>query len=928
MNTAAQLGLARGHRRRWDAFAVVVALVAGFVSLGSVRQAAEAGVPFTSGMVSIVFDDNDKSQFEIAKPELDRRGWKATFYVHAGLLEEANPCCITATQFRTLWQAGHQLAAHTVSHEPLLAISDHAARIDQLVRGPQIITQLTGAPAAQDFATPFGYYDPTTLGEIKQYYRSQRGISAGVNYKDTDPFELASVLVDRDRKLDFVQPFLNKARDRRGWMILTMHDIAATQGPAGGIYQNQITTAYFIQLMDAIAASGLRVVTVGQAMAEMGPKQAPLPGRVIYQDDVIQTGYLNFSYGVHDLSSTEQAHSGTSSIMLEPDGFSGIQLFHPNTPAADYEALEFWINGGATGGQTLFVKVSDYTPSVPVVERSVADILGGPIQANTWQKVRVAVPASQHLNILKISTGDNFQPDQPKVFIDDIVLIPKSNTPTSTTTTTLGGTTGVQKTGAITPVGPSRLLDSRPTGVTVDGQNQAVGVRPAGQVYELQVTGRAGVPADAIAAVLNVTVTSPEAAGYVTLFPCGAPLPNASTVNFNAGDTVANLSITRLGTPGGKVCLYSSVATHVIVDVNAYFPGGASYSSIPPVRILDSRPNSTTVDGQSQAIGKLANNQTVELQIGGRAGVPANAGAVALNVTDVEATDGGYVTVYPCGTRPNASNLNFNAGQAVANLAVVKLDATGKVCLFTSTSSHLIVDLSGFYPAAAAFAPLTPSRLLDTRPGATTADGQGQAGGKLAAGQEIQVVVSGRLGIPAGALTAMLNITVADPGGSGYLTVYPCGTARPNSSNLNHGAGQTIANSVAARIGGGGRVCIYTFAATHLIVDTPLAAQLQMVTCTGGRNRVAGTLPSTLRMACMASGVPRNRRNFATMGDTRARGSDETCHNNWIGVSITGSTTSELLVMLGWARYSTAAAMPMPCPAAASADDGLENTFT
>ena len=75
---------------------------------------------------------------------------------------------------------------------------------------------------------------------------------------------------------------------------------------------------------------------------------------------------------------------------------------------------------------------------------------------------------------------------------------------------------------------PVRLLDSRsPGSATVDGTFQGIGVRGAGTTTELQVAGRGGVDGDAEAAVLNVTVTGAQAGGFITVYPCGSPLPNA-----------------------------------------------------------------------------------------------------------------------------------------------------------------------------------------------------------------------------------------------------------------------------------------------------------------------------------------------------------------------------------------------------------------
>ncbi len=120
---------------------------------------------------------------------------------------------------------------------------------------------------------------------------------------------------------------------------------------------------------------------------------------------------------------------------------------------------------------------------------------------------------------------------------------------------------------------PARLLDTRtdPSSSTVDGQGLGAGLAAAGSVTEIQVTGRAGVPADAAAVALNVTVTDAQAAGYVTVFPCGSPRPTASTLNFVTGSTIPNGAIAKIGV-NGKVCLYANNATDLIADVTGYFP--------------------------------------------------------------------------------------------------------------------------------------------------------------------------------------------------------------------------------------------------------------------------------------------------------------------------------------------------------------------
>ena len=79
------------------------------------------------------------------------------------------------------------------------------------------------------------------------------------------------------------------------------------------------------------------------------------------------------------------------------------------------------------------------------------------------------------------------------------------------------------------------------------------------------------MPADASAAVLNVTVDDARAEGFITVFPCDSPQPLTSNLNYLAGSTVPNLVISKIAADG-TVCLFTNAATHLVVDVNGYFP--------------------------------------------------------------------------------------------------------------------------------------------------------------------------------------------------------------------------------------------------------------------------------------------------------------------------------------------------------------------
>ena len=238
---------------------------------------------------------------------------------------------------------------------------------------------------------------------------------------------------------------------------------------------------------------------------------------------------------------------------------------------------------------------------------------------------------------------------------------------------------------------PARLLDTRTSGNKV-GKTDGTGTP-----YELTVAGVSGVPSTGVAAVaLNVTVVDGEATdvgGYVTVYPCGTR-PDSSNLNFVNGQTVPNAVVAPLSN-AGKVCFYVYGKAHLLADVSGYITAGFTALSA-PTRLLDTR-------GSGNKVGKTDGTGTAyELTVAGSSGLPAagTLGTVAMNVTvvDGEATDvGGYVTVYPCGTRPNSSNLNFVNGQTVPNAVIASVSNAGKVCFYVYGKAHLLVDVAGYF---------------------------------------------------------------------------------------------------------------------------------------------------------------------------------------------------------------------------------------
>ena len=254
----------------------------------------------------------------------------------------------------------------------------------------------------------------------------------------------------------------------------------------------------------------------------------------------------------------------------------------------------------------------------------------------------------------------------------------------------VGGYYSASAVGRYMPVSPVRLMDSR------DGIGTPS--RLAGfQVVELPVVGVAGVPTNASAVALNVTGIQPTFDAYITAFPCGA-IPSTSSLNPGAGQVTPNLVIAQVS-PAGTVCFFTNTDIDLVVDVVGYVSTGGKNRFTPstPFRFTDTRDSSRPEVSAGQGGTRLAPGQTLVVQIAGVRGVPSAARAISANLTVVDANDRGFVTAFPCGEVPTASNVNYEFATAVANAAELPLSATGAICIYSSNSAHVIIDVNGWW---------------------------------------------------------------------------------------------------------------------------------------------------------------------------------------------------------------------------------------
>jgi hypothetical protein len=379
--------------------------------------------------------------------------------------------------------------------------------------------------------------------------------------------------------------------------------------------------------------------------------------------------------------------------------------------------------------------------------------------------------------------------------------------------------------GAYVAVTPFRLVDTR-TGAT-DPATYAGKTLVGATSLNVQVTGTGLVPAGSSAAVLNVTVTNTTQPGFLTVYPTGNTLPVVSNLNFTAAETVANLVTVPLSSTGMATIYNSAGSSDIVVDVEGYYTstpptnGAGLYNAISPVRVL----------GALGFGAPVAANTSVAVTVAGTAaadGVPSTATAVVLNATAAHGNAASFLTLYPAGvtTMPTASNVNFSAGEAVANRVTVGVGTGGQIEVYNHSGTvDVDIDVNGYYTGVggtgSVFVPLTtPVRITDTR-GATPLNGTPIA----AATSESFNLATALSTIPVTATSVVANFTVISGDASGYLSVYPTSTTvHPVSSSVNWTANEIVPNFTIADTAGTGSVEVYNgpsipAASINLLID-------------------------------------------------------------------------------------------------------------
>ncbi len=323
--------------------------------------------------------------------------------------------------------------------------------------------------------------------------------------------------------------------------------------------------------------------------------------------------------------------------------------------------------------------------------------------------------------------------------------------------------------------------------------------------------GSCGIPANATAYSLNITVVPQGPLGYLTVWPTGLSQPLASVLNSD-GRIKANAAIVPAGS-NGAVSVFATNTTDVVLDIDGYFvPEGSSgvlaLYPLAPCRVADTRNSGGALGGPSL----MADSFRTFPILTSACNVPSTAQAYSLNFTAVPYGSLGYLTAWPSGLlQPYVSSLNDPTGTLAANAVIVPAGTSGSVNVFATDETDLVIDTNGYFasPGVGGLSLYTmpPCRVLDTR----------QSPGTPITELTVNVLASS-CGVPSSAQAYVFNATVVPVGSLGFLTLWPHGQPQPLASTLNAADG-AITSNMAIVPTSDGSINALASSPTHLVLD-------------------------------------------------------------------------------------------------------------
>jgi len=224
---------------------------------------------FNRPLVTLTFDDGYDNMYTQALPLLQKYGFNSTQFIITDVINTTG--YMTSAQVKSMYQAGQEIASHTVTHDDML--TETPTQYDsELSKSKTQLQQWTGGTIT-DMAFPNGLYNKAIVTDTKKYYTGARGVEDGLNSKDNfNAYDIKVQNVYSTTSTDEVADWIQQAQDTNTWLVLVYHSVDPDlNNPVdSGIYN--ITPGQLDAQLSVLKSSGVTVETMAQAIAEVTPQ--------------------------------------------------------------------------------------------------------------------------------------------------------------------------------------------------------------------------------------------------------------------------------------------------------------------------------------------------------------------------------------------------------------------------------------------------------------------------------------------------------------------------------------------------------------------------------------------------------------------------------------------------------------------------------
>lgn len=193
------------------------------------------------------------------------------------------------------------------------------------------------------------------------------------------------------------------------------------------------------------------------------------------------------------------------------------------------------------------------------------------------------------------------------------------------------------------PVQPCRLVDTRAGSGFPAGYGPPSLAPGVQRSFDLDNGPCPGLPLGIEAYSLNITVVSPTGPGHLVIYPTGGSQPDVSSINYVAGQTIANAAIVPAGTGGGVVVVAAVSGTNLLIDINGYFsdtlgsPGNFfRLENNSEFQVMELRNFSTTCTADCGLVSRVDSNANASAVLGHYTGGGPGAGISGTSLGNID----------------------------------------------------------------------------------------------------------------------------------------------------------------------------------------------------------------------------------------------------------------------------------------------------